>query len=239
MNNWEWINTFWRTSERWWAGERSWLPAIFRGSLAEKLPWCGYWTFARKVVNRKRRKRCEQKKGPSRKEIPRRKMAKRKRCQGKELSREEMSGERGVKEKDLSCETEWRQEKELSREMLCFRFSNSIFEGIRRMSRRKCVLFFKVAGAQDRVFFHVFPMHYSPQLRSAATVSKWSYIGISWIVDAKPGQVAEADAGRICKGASIAQLDLHRYQSPCLDIQVLVSILFLYLSYFYEYPYFY
>jgi hypothetical protein len=96
------------------------------------------------------------------------------------------------------------------------------------------VIFFKVAGAQDWVFFHVFPIHYSPQLRSAATVSKW-YIGISRIVDAKPGQVAEADAGRICKGASIAQLDLHRYQSLCLDIQVLVSILIilLWVSIFY------
>jgi hypothetical protein len=95
------------------------------------------------------------------------------------------------------------------------------------MSRRKCD-FFQGSRCTRLSVFHVFPIHYSPQLRSAATVSKW-YIGISRIVDAKPGQVAEADAGRICKGASIAQLDLHRYQSLCLDIQVLVSILIILL----------
>ena len=57
-------------------------------------------------IEREERDVASTEKGAKQKRDTGRKMAKRKRCQGKELSREEMSGERGVKEKDLSCETE-------------------------------------------------------------------------------------------------------------------------------------
>ena len=121
-------------------------------------------------------------------------------------------GERWQREsavKGRSCQEKRCQEKEASRRKICLARQSDVR---RKSCQEKCfaldfqlpfsmefegclaenVIFFKVAGALS-----VFPC-FSNTLFASIKICRdgFEMVGISRIVDAKPGQVAEADAGR-------------------------------------------